>query len=118
MAFYSQNNLNTNKPHIIQRSLALLVLVAFLLPVLINFAHATDNHHHFDTCTEFDTHVHESKLDCYQDDLQMVDVGFYAFAKAYSFPSLIFTQTKFFLPTSSYTQIAIHISDRGPPSIC
>ncbi len=110
--------MNKNKPHIIHRSLALLVLAAFLLPALINFVHATEGHHHFDICTESNTHVHESKLDCHLDDMQMVDVGFYAFAKAYSLSSNIFTQTTFFLPTSSYTQIAKNISDRGPPATC
>jgi len=110
--------LNKNKPHIINQSLALIVLAAFLLPVLINFVHATEGHNHFDNCTESNTHVHKSKTDCDIDDMQMVDAGFYAFAKPYTLSSPTITQTKFLFTTSSYIQIAINISDRGPPTTC
>lgn len=94
------------------------MLTAFLLPVLINFVHAAEGHNHFDNCTESDIHVHKSKIDCDIDDMQMVDAEFYAFAKAYTLYSPTFKQTKSLSPTSSYTQIAINVSDRGPPSSC
>jgi len=70
--------LTSNKPNIFQRSLALIVLVVVALPTLVSFAHVIDGHKHSDGCTITDTHVHESKIDCDLNDMQIVDHSFYA----------------------------------------
>lgn len=92
-------------------------MLAFLLPALVSFVHSTEGHHHFDTCKLVgETHMHESKLDCDLGDLQMVKIGFYAFAKAYA------TKTSAISKKVDTEQIVIFsksvetTSDRGPPA--
>lgn len=92
------------------------MLVVFLLPAIINFAHATSGHNHYDdTCIQSDTHLHESKINCDLVDIHLVNVGDHVFAKAYTLFVPIFPKVKFSFSEFSYTKVALNPSNRGPP---
>lgn len=102
--------------HILVRCTALLTMLVFLLPVFISLLHSTQDHEHYDTCKfASETHVHESKLDCDLGDLQMVKVGLYAFAKAYTIPEIIISKKIDLYFKSEFSKTAEVTANRGPP---
>lgn len=92
-------------------------MLTFLLPAVVTFIHTTEDHEHFDTCKlAGEIHVHESQLDCDLGDLQMVKLGTYAFAKAYSIPTPSISTTVSEFLVTTYTQFVAHSESRGPPA--
>lgn len=53
----------TYKNKIAHKTASILLTLALLLPVAIQFIHSLDEHEHT-ACTEVTTHIHEKKLDC------------------------------------------------------
>ncbi|RMB64055.1 hypothetical protein EAX61_01355 [Dokdonia sinensis] len=110
--------MRNNTKHILQKWKAAILILTFLIPLGVSFAHSLEGHEHFDTCkVASDTHVHENDLDCSIGDIQLVKIGMYAFAKAEKTILTIPSENAFFY---SYAIVSLDtkiLADRGPPLV-
>lgn len=103
------------KLNIVIKSIALVLLIAIMLPTAVKFAHVFENHKH-EVCTNpSDSHFHEIEVDCefYKFNLNTV------FALKTNILKFFTPQTHFKISTSQYYFISdfqrLPFSLRGPP---
>jgi len=93
---------------------AYILALAFLTPTVVKAAHAMDDHQH-SICSDFNVHIHQSKLDC---DIHLFHFGPFQYEYfSYSLTPLpVFRAPKI----DDYREVEIQSiyyqpSSRGPP---
>ncbi|GHC52080.1 hypothetical protein [Ulvibacter litoralis] len=104
------------KDQITHKVASVLLTLALLFPVAIQFIHSLDEHEHT-FCTEVSTHLHEKKLDCSLCDFHFSVVTFNTptlpdFIISESFPKLVTIYE-----ASENNTIHHHYYLRGPPQL-
>lgn len=105
------------RPHILFKSVTLILVLAFLLPSAVKFLHIFEQHQHEICLGESDAHFHTQDVDC----------EFYKFklnnpftVPHYNVVVLAFSEIESTIPTH-YAFLSefqrLHFSLRGPPSI-
>lgn len=96
---------------------ALLIVFALFLPSSLSFIHSTQNHDHIDRCEiTVDTHMHEKTLDCDFDDIVLLKLGVYAFAKAELTPLPIYPSPVYNYNPWIGSGPLLTETSRGPPA--
>lgn len=96
--------------------LALLIVVAILLPSGLSLAHTLENHEHYTHCDNpTDVHVHEKKQDCHFDLINYNKDGILAVTKSPSFTPL--PPFSYFIPYYENLKLSTLEKEntRGPP---
>ncbi|MAZ72834.1 MAG: hypothetical protein CMC70_06775 [Flavobacteriaceae bacterium] len=102
--------------HIAISFLAHCLVLAVVLPSIVQFAHIFENHEHT-FCGTVETHLHEQKLDCELDHFQVITYNFIP-QQAYTsvLPEENFSVT-IRTATAVYTSLKQTHSLRGPPAV-
>lgn len=69
-----------HRKHFVKNSIALMLFVAFMLPITIQFIHVFDGHEHV-TCTEKVSHVHQSTSNSDLCDYQLITYNYISLKK-------------------------------------
>ncbi|WP_452220765.1 hypothetical protein [Lacinutrix salivirga] len=109
--------MQNKQQHIIFKLITLIVVVAVLLPSIIKFSHALENHKH-DVCTDYQTsHFHTIDLDC---EFYKFNINTLASFTPLSFDIFI-PNNNFSITTSQYLFISeyqrLGFALRGPPQV-
>lgn len=108
--------MRNQKFHIGQSALAIIFTFLIFFPIGIQASHALNNHQH-EICTEYESHLHQTQLDCNICDFHFSTFNF----KPASLPVVIVeVQIEKKLDFSSnFTpkNFSIHFYLRGPPQI-
>jgi hypothetical protein len=102
------------KKQIQQKISAILLTMALLLPIAVQFVHALDEHKH-NTCKEVATHLHEKKLDCSICDFHFSTFNFEVITLPELFLSEAFSKHQIAYFSSEKSTVHHHYYLRGPP---
>lgn len=106
-----------NNQHILNTCIAVLLLIAVVLPTAVKFAHIFEDHKH-EVCTNLtDTHYHEVEIDC--------EIYKFKLSTVFSFETyaseLIVIDNNHSITGSQYQFVSefqrLPFSLRGPPSL-
>lgn len=108
--------LNTKRP-LVKISVALLLLVAFMLPVTMQLFHSLEGHGH-EICKSKNTHLHQASQNCAVCDFHYVPFQ-YAIADFFPSESLVIPSQHqvYFVPRQFNSLISSNTRLRGPPQI-
>lgn len=109
--------MRTNRLHITQCISALLLVASLLLPAIINLAHSTEGHEHWDNCENpSDIHVHKKQLDCKLHDVTLKKNGFFSLVKEVLFRAPLDVPKKTTHTYTIYRNVYTTVTTRGPPA--
>lgn len=109
--------MRTYRSHIAQCISALLLVASLLLPTVVNLAHSTEGHEHWDNCeSPSDIHVHKKQLDCKLFDVTLKKNGVFFLVKEVTFKAPLNVVKKTTHTYTIYRTVYNTATTRGPPT--
>lgn len=96
------------------KAIAALFLLLLFFPVAVQSAHIFNSHRH-EICHDFESHLHETQLDCSVCDFHFSIFDFKPIVVSDSFKEIEFNQEVVFSTSLSSETFPIHFYLRGPP---
>lgn len=109
--------MRTYRSHITQCISAIALITSLLLPAVVNLAHSTEGHEHWDHCENpLDIHVHKKQVECKLYNVTLKKNGVFSLIKEVIFKAPLNVPKKTIHTYTIYRTVYTTATTRGPPT--